>query len=437
MPQVDELDANSALVFRQRANYVSFNNITADYTLVIGDWGKWLRANSSSDIIITVPPNSSVSLPVGAAIPIVRRGTGEVSFSPGSGVTLNSDGEDTLIPAQFKTVLLVQDAANEWLLQGIGATGSSSGGGGDVTAPTVVSATATDANTIVVVFSESVTATTAGWSFNNGGALTINGVSGAGTTWSFDINEDMADSDTITRTYNSGTGNTVDGSSNELASFTGSSVTNDIDVTYTPSLQNFDGVTPPAIPASLTADSNIITAAEAGTISPPNLITTNSTAYGWVYKTSVIPSANTYVSLYTVVAVDTGNTILYLRSSNTKTSAGGNNAYIFDFYMGPAFGNLNLYKQVGGSLTALGTLNASVATGIVYKLTLTANGTAISAKVQRNSDGYYLNSSGVFVNSVQTAISATNGDVTAAGYSGFYMGGFNGLSQGWVDDLTI
>jgi hypothetical protein len=38
-------------------------------------------------------------------------------------------------------------------------------GAGDTTAPTVVSASVTDATHIQIVFSESVTATTAGWSF--------------------------------------------------------------------------------------------------------------------------------------------------------------------------------------------------------------------------------------------------------------------------------
>lgn len=100
--------------------------------------------------------------------------------------------------------------------------------GGDTTAPTVLSATATDANTIHVVFSESVNATTAGWSFKkNGSPLTLNSVSGGGSTWDFDV-ATMLSTDTILRSYNSGTGNTLDIATNELVSFTDQAVTNSI-----------------------------------------------------------------------------------------------------------------------------------------------------------------------------------------------------------------
>lgn len=103
------------------------------------------------------------------------------------------------------------------------------GGGGDLTAPVVVTATATTANTIVIVFSESVTVTTAGWSFKiNGANWPISSLSGSGSTWTFTMTTSGADTDTILRSYNSATGVTVDTAANELASFTDSSVTNDI-----------------------------------------------------------------------------------------------------------------------------------------------------------------------------------------------------------------
>ncbi len=96
----------------------------------------------------------------------------------------------------------------------------------DITPPTIVSAEATDANTIVLVFSEPVNGTDAGWSFDNGSALTINGVTGSGTdTWSFDIDEDMTDADTITYDYSGG--DVEDEADNALAGDSGI-VTNNI-----------------------------------------------------------------------------------------------------------------------------------------------------------------------------------------------------------------
>lgn len=112
------------------------------------------------------------------------------------------------------------------------ANGTTSSGAGDVTPPTVVSATVlnADPDTIVVVFSESVSGVSAtGWSFKkNGSAWAISSVTGSGTTWSFNMSSAAVNGDTLLRSYNSGTGATVDGSSNELVSFTDSAVTNNV-----------------------------------------------------------------------------------------------------------------------------------------------------------------------------------------------------------------
>ena len=108
-------------------------------------------------------------------------------------------------------------------------------GVGDVTAPTVVSATVPNgaANTVVVVFSESVTVTTAGWSFRrNASNWVVSSVAGSGTTWTFTMATSAVAGETIDRSYNSATGATVDGASNELVSFTNSSVTNSVSGAY-------------------------------------------------------------------------------------------------------------------------------------------------------------------------------------------------------------
>jgi hypothetical protein len=103
------------------------------------------------------------------------------------------------------------------------------GGGTDTTAPTIVSAVANTANTIQFVFSEVVTVTTAGWSFKlNGSNWAVSSLSGSGNTWTFTMGTSAASTDTILRSYSSSTGNTVDTSSNELATFTDSAVTNSI-----------------------------------------------------------------------------------------------------------------------------------------------------------------------------------------------------------------
>lgn len=97
----------------------------------------------------------------------------------------------------------------------------------DVIAPTVSSMTATGANTVVVVFSEAVTGTIAGWSFSNGSAVGITSRSGDGTnTWTFTTSGTMAFGETLTASY--APGDVEDLAGNALASFTGSSITNSI-----------------------------------------------------------------------------------------------------------------------------------------------------------------------------------------------------------------
>lgn len=96
----------------------------------------------------------------------------------------------------------------------------------DVTAPTVVSATAINPTTIRVVFSEIVTATNVGWSFKkNGSANNPTAVSGSGTdTLDFTVPA-VSFGDTLLRSYDSATGDTQDASGNELANFTDAAVT--------------------------------------------------------------------------------------------------------------------------------------------------------------------------------------------------------------------
>jgi hypothetical protein len=105
----------------------------------------------------------------------------------------------------------------------------------DVTSPTLSSATIENATDSVLdlVFDEAVTITTAGWSIaTDGAALSISAVaSGSGTTTpKFTLSRSVLSTETVTVSYASSTGNTVDGSGNELADITDRSVTNNVAV---------------------------------------------------------------------------------------------------------------------------------------------------------------------------------------------------------------
>lgn len=142
---------------------------------------------------------------------------------------------------------------------------------GDTIAPTVVSATVPSgaANTIVVVFSESVTLTTAGWSFTlNGSNWPISSASGSGTTWTFTMGSSATAGQTVLRSYVQTTGNTVDLSGNELGNFTGASVTNSVGDTTAPTVVS-------AVVEDADPDTVVITFSES---------VSGVTAAGWSFK---------------------------------------------------------------------------------------------------------------------------------------------------------
>jgi hypothetical protein len=94
------------------------NAQTGDYTLVLTDKGKVLRINSSSNRTVTIPLNSSVAFPIDTEIAILRYGTGTVSISPTSGVTLNSVSSNRKVKDQYGSVALKKIGENEWVLVG-------------------------------------------------------------------------------------------------------------------------------------------------------------------------------------------------------------------------------------------------------------------------------------------------------------------------------
>ena len=100
------------------------------YTLSIADMsGKVLRADSgtgSGDVVLNIPTAASVNIPIGSAVVIVNigTGTGNIVFTPASGVTFLSTG--TKLPAAngvgaagaSKMVTLIKTITNEWIAFG-------------------------------------------------------------------------------------------------------------------------------------------------------------------------------------------------------------------------------------------------------------------------------------------------------------------------------
>ena len=105
-----------------------------------------------------------------------------------------------------------------------------SGSGGDVTAPTLTSITIEDAapTNVVMVFDEAVTGTNLGFTLSGTTSTTFASISGSGTTWTGVLATAAVNGETITLSYDSGTGDFADSSSNVLASITNQAVTNNV-----------------------------------------------------------------------------------------------------------------------------------------------------------------------------------------------------------------
>jgi hypothetical protein len=100
------------------------------YTLSISDMtGKVLRADSgagSGDVVLNIPTTAAVNIPTGSAVVIVNigTGTGNILFTPASGITFLSTG--TKLPASntaspptaSKMVTLIKTISNEWIAFG-------------------------------------------------------------------------------------------------------------------------------------------------------------------------------------------------------------------------------------------------------------------------------------------------------------------------------
>lgn len=88
------------------------------YTLVLSDVGLIVETTNSSAVTVTVPPNSSVAFQVGSTIALRQYGLGQVTISPGAGVTIRSRGSVFKLADQYAEAVLTKRATDEWILSG-------------------------------------------------------------------------------------------------------------------------------------------------------------------------------------------------------------------------------------------------------------------------------------------------------------------------------
>lgn len=89
------------------------------YTLVAADVYKKKRTTNSATTTVTLPPNASVSIAVGAWVELFQAGTGQLVVAGGSGVTVNSYGGSLACAGRYGSLRAHKVATNEWDLEGM------------------------------------------------------------------------------------------------------------------------------------------------------------------------------------------------------------------------------------------------------------------------------------------------------------------------------
>jgi hypothetical protein len=87
------------------------------YTLELNDLAKLVTMDNGSTMTLTVPANSSISFQIGDRIDILRKGAGELTITPGGGVSVNGT-PGLKLRAQWSAATLVKLDTDTWVALG-------------------------------------------------------------------------------------------------------------------------------------------------------------------------------------------------------------------------------------------------------------------------------------------------------------------------------
>lgn len=97
---------------------ITTNRQAASYTLALLDADLLVEMNVAGANNLTVPPNSTITFPIGTQILLAQYGAGQTTVVPDSGVTVNSSGGKLKLAARYSGATLIKIATNEWYLFG-------------------------------------------------------------------------------------------------------------------------------------------------------------------------------------------------------------------------------------------------------------------------------------------------------------------------------
>ena len=94
------------------------NTGNTSYSIALVDKDKTKLFTSPTAVVITIPSNAAMPIPLDTEFELVQFGTGELSISAASGVTLNSAGNKLKAAMQYSTLRLKKTGIDTWLIKG-------------------------------------------------------------------------------------------------------------------------------------------------------------------------------------------------------------------------------------------------------------------------------------------------------------------------------
>ena len=88
------------------------------YTAALSDDGKLITCDNGSAITLTIPPNGTVAFGIGTQLNIMQLGAGQVTITPGAGVTIRSAGSKLKSKEQYAVATCVKIASDTWVAVG-------------------------------------------------------------------------------------------------------------------------------------------------------------------------------------------------------------------------------------------------------------------------------------------------------------------------------
>lgn len=86
-------------------------------TITLAQANSWIRVSVSSNGNLTIPPNSSVPIPIGSYYNFRQSGVGTITLVPGAGVTLNAPSNVLSTGSQYDVIRIIKQSTDSWMVE--------------------------------------------------------------------------------------------------------------------------------------------------------------------------------------------------------------------------------------------------------------------------------------------------------------------------------